>query len=83
MKAIEKMPDRADFYLNLGRIYVKGGYKKEAVEMFRKGIRIDPENRDLLGLLKKLGIRRKPLFSSLPRGHFLNKFTGRIVQLLT
>lgn len=81
-KAIEKKPDRPDFYMNLGRIYIKGGEKKEAVETFRKGVRIDPENRELLRMLKKLGIRRKPSFSSLPRHHLMNRFLGKIAHFL-
>jgi len=81
-KAIEKMPDRADFYLNLGNIYLKGGEKKAAVETFRQGVRVDPENKELHELLKKLGIRRKPLFSSLPRSHKVNRFLGKIAHMI-
>ena len=81
-KAIEKMPERADFYMNLGRINLKGGEKKEAVETLRKGVRIDPENRELRSMLKKLGIRRKPSLSSLPRHHLMNRYLGKIAHLL-
>lgn len=75
-QAISKQSGRPDFYINLGRIFLKGGMKKEAVETYREGIRVAPDNEEIEKLLRVLGVRARPFFSSLPRGHFLNKFLG-------
>jgi len=80
--AIDKMPDRVDFYLNLGRIYLKSDRKTEAAGAFHKGIGLDPDNENIKTILSQLGNRRKPIFSSLPRSHFLNKSMGFVSHLL-
>jgi len=64
------------FYLNLGRAYLKGKKKKEAVEAFQTGLLNDPENRDLLWEMKKLGIRKSPAVSFLRRENPLNRCIG-------
>ncbi len=82
MNAIEKMPDTAELYLNLGRIYLKADRKAEAAGAFHKGISIDPDNKEIKKFLSKLGNRRKPILRSLPRTHFLNKYLGLISYFL-
>jgi len=74
--AIARQSGRPDFYVNLGRIFLKGGMKKEAVETLREGIRAVPDDEELERLLRVLGVRARPFFSSLPRGHVLNKSIG-------
>lgn len=70
------------FYLNLGRAYFAAGRKKEAVEAFNKGIKVDGENRDLLWELRKLGMRRKPPVPFLKRSNPINKYMGRLLHAL-
>lgn len=64
------------FYLNLGRVYLAAGNKKEAIITFQKGLSFDRENKDLMTELAKLGIRRKPLVPYLKRSNPINKYIG-------
>ncbi|MBI4823550.1 MAG: hypothetical protein HY805_04885 [Nitrospirae bacterium] len=68
------------FYLNLGRAYLAEGDRKEAFGTFMKGLSYDNENKDLLWEIKKLGIRKKPAISFLPRGNPLNKYIGLLLS---
>jgi hypothetical protein len=56
--------------------------KKKAIEAFYKGLTYDHENKDLIREIKKLGMRRKPLMSFLPRSHPINKYIGMILNKL-
>ncbi len=67
------------FYLNLGRACLAAGKKKDAVEAFDEGLRLDPKNRDLLWEMKKLGTRKKPPIPFLPRDSSLNKYIGLLL----
>lgn len=68
------------FYLNLGRAYLAGSDKKSAIAAFTDGLGIDKKNHELLWELKKLGTRRKPIISFLPRGNPLNKYIGLLIS---
>lgn len=67
------------FYLNLGRAYLKGNKKEDAVLAFQEGLKSDPENRDLLWEIKKLGTRKAPPLSFLSRGNPINKYIGMLL----
>ncbi len=67
------------FYLNLGRAYLKGNKKREAVNAFNKGLKHDPENHDLLWEIRKLGTRRKPAVPFLKRSNPINKYIGMLI----
>lgn len=68
---------RADHYLNLGRVLLAAGRKREAVQTFRQGRTVDPRHPAILRELEGLGVRRRPVVPWLPRGHFLNRHLGR------
>lgn len=68
----------ATFYLNLGRAYLAGGQKEEAIEAFDNGLTFDKKNHDLLWELKKLGTRKNPPIPFLSRGNPINKYIGMI-----
>lgn len=70
------------FYLNLGKALLGGGRKAEAIQTFREGYALEPENRDLLWELKKLGLRRRPVIPFLGRGNPLNKYLGLLLSRL-
>ncbi len=65
----------SEHYLNLGRIYMLRGDKKEAMRIFRDGL-LQGDNRSIIEELKTLGRRKPPLIQSLPREHVLNRFLG-------
>jgi tetratricopeptide (TPR) repeat protein len=68
------------FYLNLGRAYLKDSNRKEAVAAFKEGLRNDPENRDLLWELRKLGTRRRAPIPFIRRSNPINKYIGKLLD---
>ena len=74
-EAISKEPNNPVLYLNLGRVYLKAKRKDDAIEILRKGLSFG-DNPDIRLILESLGLRKKPFFTFLPRGHFLNKYAG-------
>lgn len=70
------------FYLNLGRAYIAAGKKKNAIEVFQKGLSYSEDNKDLLWEACKLGLRRKPFIPYLKRTNPINKYIGMILHKL-
>jgi tetratricopeptide (TPR) repeat protein len=81
LKALAVNPHNSDHYLYLGRIYLLAGKKTSAIKAFRNGLKIRKDAR-IIQELKLLGIRRFPLFSSLPRNHVVNRVSGKILRIL-
>lgn len=63
-------------YLNLGRIFLLNKQKNIAIKAFRKGLKFDETNAEILSIVKKLGKRRRPVVSFLPRNNSLNRLLG-------
>ena len=64
------------FYLNMGRIYLLCGKKDFAINSFRKGLKINPGDKETIIEIAKFGIRKTPPFSFLERNHPVNKYLG-------
>jgi hypothetical protein len=64
-------------YLNLGRVHLACGEKRQAIKVFRDGLlfRDDPRIRQELN---RIGWRNPRVFSRLSREHFLNRYLGII-----
>jgi tetratricopeptide (TPR) repeat protein len=77
-RAIKDEPENAELYLNLARIYLLANMRKPALETIRKGLRLGP-NDELMKEFRKFERRKNPIFSSLPRGHFLNRKVGKLL----
>jgi hypothetical protein len=67
------------FYLNLGRAYLKED-RQSAIKSFRTGLQNDPENREIMRELSKLGTRRKPALPFLRRNNPINKYVGMFLH---
>lgn len=80
-KAINMNPNNSEHYLHLGRIYVIAKKRGQAIKAFHLGLKIRRDPR-ILEELRVLGSRKTPLFSSLPRGHVVNRLTGKILHVL-
>jgi len=78
LMAAEKEFFNPEIYLNLGRIFLMNGQKSVAMKSFRKGLTFDNTNNELLGEVRRLGLRRKPPIGFLPRGNAINKFIGML-----
>jgi tetratricopeptide (TPR) repeat protein len=81
-RALQVEPQKVENYLNLGRVYLIAGLKLRAIELFRKGLKIDNKNPEIIAELQALGLRKRPVISSLSRDHFLNKYLGIILSML-
>ncbi len=66
-------------FLNLGRIHLMAGQKKDAIRIFNMGLRYG-ENRDIINELKKFGNRRAPVIPFLDRDNPLNKYLGKLLS---
>jgi tetratricopeptide (TPR) repeat protein len=64
--------------LNLGEVYLRAGKTTRALRTFRQGLKLDPNNAELLAAFKKADRRRKPVIASLSRDHSLNQSLGRL-----
>lgn len=80
-QALEAEPAEARHYYHLGRIYLTTGQKPLAITAFRRGLKLK-RYQPILDELRRLGVRKPPVFSSLPRDHFLNKSFGRLLTSL-
>jgi tetratricopeptide (TPR) repeat protein len=69
---------RADAYCNLALIHLDQGNRKQALPLVWKGLKENPRHRELLLLIKSLGIRRPPPLRFLSRRHPLNVMLGRL-----
>lgn len=75
-RAIKKEFFKAEFYQNLGKVYMHAGNKKGAIKVFLKGLKFAPRDEGINKLLIELGFRNKPVIPVLDRSNFLNKALG-------
>jgi len=71
-----------DLYLNLARVHLSFGFKAEGLRYLRRALMIDPGNAEAQEELNRLGLRRRPVLTFLPRRHLLNRWLGRARQRL-
>ncbi len=81
-QAIKEDVFQPDFYLNLGKVYLKKGSKRKAIKAFHQGLEFDKGNEQILDELSQLGVRQEPLFPFLPRSHPINKYLGILLARL-
>jgi tetratricopeptide (TPR) repeat protein len=67
-------------YHNLARVHLAFGFRAEAIRFLRRGLMIDPGNREIAAELRSLGVRRRPVFGFLGREHLLNRWLGAVVR---
>ncbi len=78
-EAIKKEPKNSAHFLNLGRVYLLAGQKKDAIRFLRMGLRYE-RNREIIAELERLGARRPPPLSFLKRESLMNKYLGIILS---
>ncbi len=72
-----------DAYWNLGRVYLKTGDRSLAFDTIVRGLQLNPRHSGLVGVLRRLGIRRKPILPLFDRGHPVNRLLGRLRRSLS
>jgi len=73
--AIQEEPFNPAHYYQAGRIYLLARRKELAIKFFRRGLKLRG-HKPIIDELRNLGIRKPPVFSSLPRQHALNRVFG-------
>jgi tetratricopeptide (TPR) repeat protein len=70
----------AVLYLNLGKTYFAAGMKQDAIEAFRKGLKFNSHNAELLKELRGMGTRKEAPVSFLGRSNPINKYLGKVLS---
>ncbi len=78
-EAIGKEPKNSTHFLNLGRVYLQAGQKRDAIRFLRMGLRFE-RNREIATELEMLGSRKMPPLTFLNRENPLNKYLGIILE---
>jgi len=65
-------------YINLARLHERTGWKSQAAEVLRRGLRIDPGNERLLTEINRINPRTPDAIPSLSRTHPVNKALGKL-----
>jgi tetratricopeptide (TPR) repeat protein len=74
-EALQAEPGNPDHYYQLSRIYLVAGKKRQAIKSLRKGLKFK-RHQPIIDELNRLGARKEPIFSALPREHVLNRSVG-------
>jgi predicted Zn-dependent protease len=74
-EAVRLEPREPQHFLYLGRIHLLAHQKKDAIRIFRMGLR-HGNSPEIIGELNRLGARRAPVLPFLPRTNPINKYLG-------
>jgi tetratricopeptide (TPR) repeat protein len=80
-EALGAEPAEPRHYYHLGRIHLLANQKTQAITAFRRGLK-HRRYQPIIDELRRLGIRKPPVFSTLPRDHLLNKSIGILLTRL-
>ena len=80
-EALSAEPAVPHHYYHLGRIYLLANQKTQAIAAFRRGLK-QQRYQPIIEELRRLGVRKPPVFDSLPRDHFLNRSFGIVLTRL-
>ena len=70
-------------YVNLARLHEQTGWKTQAAQVLRKGLRIDPGNKRLLAEINRVNPRTPNAIRGLPRNHPVNRYLGKLKSELS
>ncbi|HEY2324169.1 MAG TPA: hypothetical protein VGJ82_15025 [Thermoanaerobaculia bacterium] len=76
-RAIDLEFYHGEHYANLTRVYVAAGNRKKALETAEAGMRVAPEDDELLRARRDLGIRARPAVPFLDRSNPINVSLGQ------
>lgn len=77
-RAVSLDPYQAESFICLARCWIDDDKRREALDAIRRGLQIDPTNKPLKNLRRRLGRRRRPVLPFLQRNHPLNRTFGRV-----
>ena len=76
-RAIDLEFYHGEHYANLTRVYVAAGNRKKAIETAEAGLRVAPEDDELLRARNELGVRARPAVPFLDRRNPINVSLGQ------
>jgi tetratricopeptide (TPR) repeat protein len=76
-RAIDLEFYHGEHYANLARVYVTAGNRKKALETAEAGMKVAPEDDELLAARKELGVRARPAVPFLDRSNPINVTLGQ------
>ncbi len=74
-EALRQDPKEPLHFLYLGRVHLLAGRKKDAIRIFKMGLRFG-RCPDIVAELNRLGMRRQPVLPFLARSNPINKYLG-------
>jgi len=77
-RAIDLEFYNGDHYANYARVYMLIGNRKKALETVEGGLKIAPENDNLLRVRRELGVRARTAVPFLDRSHPINVSLGQV-----
>ncbi len=77
-RAIELAFYDPQMYINLARLHELTGWKTQAAQVLRKGLRIEPGNKRLLAEINRVNPRDPNPVPALPRNHPVNRCLGKL-----
>lgn len=69
-----------DLHLNLARVLLAAGRRKEGFEVLRRGLEVDDQHEGLRRAVTAMGSRRRPPLPFLARSHPLNRLLGKMAH---
>ena len=81
LEALQEEPNNPDHYCQLSRIHLLAGQKQQAIKALRRGLKFK-KHQLIIDELIRLGVRKEPICSSLPRDHIINRFLGVLLTKL-
>lgn len=69
-----------DVFLHLACAEWHCSNRKRAIDALRHGCKIDVDNKRLKSAITQLDVRKRSVFSALPRTHALNRTLGRLLR---
>jgi tetratricopeptide (TPR) repeat protein len=67
-------------YHNLARLHLAFGFKGDALRLVKRGLMIAPDHEELVALLRRLGVRKRPPLGFLRRENTLNRWLGKLIE---
>jgi tetratricopeptide (TPR) repeat protein len=77
--SLELEPENSAHFLNLAKVHLVAKQKPEALRVLRQAMSFGGDD-GIIALLNEIGTRKPPVFSFLPRGNFLNKMLGMLLE---
>lgn len=79
LDSLEFEPENPAHFLNLAKVHLVAGGKPEALEALRKGMSLGGSPA-IVALLDRIGTRKPPVLSFLPRANPVNRLLGLLLD---